>query len=77
MKLRYVSFLSVSLAHVAKVFDGTRLRMSIPEQMLQRLSIALAQVKEVISKNLINKMCQTKYYLYQAKQITKRSIQQY
>ena len=41
--------------------------------MLQRLSIALAQVKaENTSENLLNKIHQTIYLLYQAKNITEK-----
>ena len=41
--------------------------------MLQRLSIALAQVKaENTSENLLNKIHQTIYLLHQAKKITEK-----
>ena len=41
--------------------------------MLQRLSIALAQVKAGnTSKNLLNEIRQIIYFLYRAKEITKR-----
>ena len=41
--------------------------------MLQRLSIALAQVKTGnISKNLLNEIRQIVYSLYRAKEITKQ-----
>ena len=41
--------------------------------MLQRLSIALAQVKTGnISENLLNKIRQIIYFLYQEKEITKK-----
>ena len=41
--------------------------------MLQRLPIALAQVKaENNSENLLNEIRQIAYSLYQSKQITKR-----
>ena len=41
--------------------------------MLQRLPIALAQVKAGnTSENLLNKMRQIIYYLYRAKEITKK-----
>ena len=43
--------------------------------MLQRLPIALAQVKAGNnSENVLNEIRQIVYYLYQSKQITKRSI---
>ena len=41
--------------------------------MLQRLSIALAQVKENnTSENVLNKICQIVYSLNQAKEIAKK-----
>ena len=44
-----------------------------PKQMLQRLPIALAQVKSGnIFENLLNKLCQTIYSLYRATKITKK-----
>ena len=44
-----------------------------PKQMLQRLPIALAQVKACnISENLLNKTRQIIYSLYWAKEITKK-----
>ena len=47
--------------------------MLTPKQMLQRLPIPLAQVKAGnTSENLLNEIRQIKYFLYQAKQITKR-----
>ena len=46
--------------------------------MLQRLPIELAQVKAGnISENLLNEIRQIIYSLYQAKEILKKSIQQY
>ena len=46
--------------------------------MLQRLPIELAQVKAGnISENLLNEIKQIIYSLYQAKEILKKSIQQY
>ena len=42
--------------------------------MLQRLPIALPQVKAVnTSKNLLNEIRQIIYYLYRAKEITKKT----
>ena len=64
-------------SHVAnnKVFDRSYLKILIPKQMLQRLPIALAQVKTGnTSKNLLHEMRQIIYSLYQAKEITKKSI---
>ena len=51
---------------------GMRLKIS-PKQMLQRLPIALAQVKAGNnSESLFNEIRQIVYSLYQSKQITKK-----
>ena len=48
--------------------------MLTPQQMLQRLPIALAQVKTGnTTENLLNEIKQIIYSLYQAKEITKRA----
>ena len=52
---------------------GTGLKILIPKQMLQRLPIALAQVKAGNnSENLLNEIRQIIYSLYQSKEITKK-----
>ena len=52
---------------------GTGLKILTPKQMLQRLPIALAQVKAGNnSESLLNKIRQIVYSLYQFKQITKK-----
>ena len=52
---------------------GTGLKILIPKQMLQRLPIALAQVKAGNnSEILLNEIRQIVYSLYQSKQITKK-----
>ena len=52
---------------------GMRLKILSPKQMLQRLPIALAQVKAGNnSESLFNEIRQIVYSLYQSKQITKR-----
>ena len=52
---------------------GTGLKILTPKQMLQRLPIALAQVKaENNSESLLNEIRQIVYSLYQSKQITKK-----
>ena len=52
---------------------GTGLKTLAPKQMLQRLAIALAQVKAGNnSKNLLNEITKIIYSLYQAKEITKK-----
>ena len=51
---------------------GTRLKILAPKQMLQRLRIALAQVKAGNNfESLLNEIRQIVYSLYQSKQITK------
>ena len=52
--------------------DHSKLKILTPKQMLQRLPIALAQVKAGNnSENLLNKIKQIVYF-YQAKEITKK-----
>ena len=51
---------------------GTGLKILIPKQMLQRLPIALSQVKAGNNSGLLNKIRQIAYSLYQSKQITKK-----
>ena len=52
---------------------GRGLKILSPKQMLQRLSIALAQVKAGNnSESLLNEIRQIVYSLYQSKQITKK-----
>ena len=52
---------------------GKGLKVLTPKQMIQRLPIALAQVKAGNnSENLLNKIRQIVYSLYQSKEITKK-----
>ena len=56
-----------------KKTTGTVLEILTPKQMLQRLPIALAQVKAGNnSESLLNEIRQIVYSLYQSKQITKK-----
>ena len=56
-----------------KSIAGTELKILTPKQMLQRLPIALAQVKAGNnSESLLNEIRQIVYSLYQSKQITKK-----
>ena len=58
-----------------KATKGTGLKILTPKQMLQRLPIALAQVKAGNnSENSLNEIRQIVYSLYQSNQITKKSI---
>ena len=53
--------------------EGTGLKILTPKQMLQRLPIALAQIKaRNNSQSLINEIRQIVYSLYQSKEITKK-----
>ena len=55
-----------------KKTEETRLKILLPKQMLQRLPIALAQVKAGNnSESLLNEIRKIVYSLYQSKQITK------
>ena len=52
---------------------GTGLKILTPKQMLQRLPIALAQVKAGNnSESLLNEIRQIVHSLYQSRQITKK-----
>ena len=56
-----------------KATKGTGLKILTPKQMLQRLPIALAQVKAGNnSEKLLNEIRQIVYSLYQSKEITKK-----
>ena len=56
-----------------KATKGTGLKTLTPKQTLQRLPIALAQVKASNnSETLLNKIRQIVYSLYKSKQITKK-----
>ena len=56
-----------------KATKGTGLKILKPKHMLQRLPIALAQVKAGNnSESLLNEIRQIVYSLYQSKQITKK-----
>ena len=53
--------------------DHSKLKVLTPKQMLQRLPIALAQVKVGNnSESLLNEIRQIVYSLYQSKKITKK-----
>ena len=53
--------------------NETKGKVLTPKQMIQRLPIALAQVKAGNnSENLLNEIWQIIYFLYQAKEITKK-----
>ena len=53
--------------------DRSKLKILTPKQMLERLPIALAQVKADNNlESLLNEIKQITYSLYQSKQITKK-----
>ena len=55
--------------------NGTGLKILTPKQMLQRLPIALAQIKAGNnSESLLNKIRQIVYSLYQSEGITKKVL---
>ena len=57
----------------ARATKGKGLKILTPKQMLQRLPIALAQVKAGNNpENLLNEIRQFIYFLYQSKEITKK-----
>ena len=60
-------------AKSAEEQEGTGLKIITPKQMLERLPIALAEVKAVNnSERLLNEIRQNVYSLYQSKQISKK-----
>ena len=53
--------------------EGTGLKILIPNQMLKRLPIALAQIKAGNnSESLLNEIRQIAYSFYRSKEITKK-----
>ena len=53
--------------------EGTALKILTPKQMIQRLPIALAQIKaDNNPKSIVNEIRQIVYSLYQAKEISKK-----
>ena len=66
-------FLMISEAKKKKTTKRTGLKILAPKQILQRLLIALAEVKAGNnSENLLNEIRQIVYSLYQFKEITKK-----
>ena len=69
----YDDYSSMMFEAKYRATKGKRLKILTPKQMLQKLPIALAQVKAGNdSENLLNKIRQIVYSLYQSKQITKK-----
>ena len=71
-------FNDYSKIHSEAIFkpkDGTGLKILTPKHMLQRLPIALAQVKAGNnSEDLLSEIRQIVYSVYQSKEITIKSI---
>ena len=69
----YDEYSSMMSEPKTKVTKGTGIKILTPKTMLQRLPIALAQVKAGNnSESLLNEIRQIVYSLYQSKQITKK-----
>ena len=69
----YDDYSSVMPEAKYRATKGTGLKILTPKQMLQRLPIALAQVKASNnSESLLNEIRQIVYSLYQSKQITQK-----
>ena len=69
----YDDYSSMMSEAKTKATKGTGLKILTLKQMLQRSSIALAQIKaDNNSESLLNEIRQIVYSLYQSKQITKR-----
>ena len=61
------------VARVLKIFNHSNLKILSPKEMLQKLSIALAQVKaDNTSENLLNEIREIIYSFYREKEITKK-----
>ena len=74
-KQQRVKGLLSDLARIVNVFDRKFIKILTPKHMLQRLAIALAQVKAGnTSENLLNEIRQTIYSLSRAKEITKKVL---
>ena len=72
-ELMYNAFRSGIFHRLEKSQEGEGLKISTPNQMLKRLSIALAQVKAGNnSENLLNEIRKIVYSLYRSKEITKK-----
>ena len=61
------------VARVLKIFNHSNLKILSPKEMLQKLSIALAQVKaDNTSENLLNEIREIIYSFCREKEITKK-----
>ena len=72
-ELMYNAFRSGIFHRLEKSQEGEGLKILIPNQMLKRLPIALAQAKAGNnSESLLNEIRQIVYSLYRSKEITKK-----
>ena len=70
----YVDYSLIMSEAKYRATKGKGLKILTPKEMLQRLPIALVQVKAGNnSENLLNEIRQSVYSLYQSKQITKKA----
>ena len=66
-------YVRIKFKAMYQIKHGTRLKILTPKEMLQRLPIALAQVKAGNnSESSLNQISQIVYSLYQSKEITKK-----
>ena len=69
----YDDYFSIMSEAKANENEATRLKILTPKKMLQRLPIALTQVKKgKNSESLLNEIRQIVYSLYKSKQVTKK-----
>ena len=72
-ELMYNAFRSGIFHRLENAEEGEGLKILTPNQMLKRLTIALAQVKAGNnSESLLNEIRQIVYSLYRSKEITKK-----
>ena len=61
------------VAHLATIYDHSNPKILSPQQLLQRLQIASAQIKAgITSKKLVTEIRQIIYSLHREKEITKK-----
>ena len=72
--IKFYDYYSLMMSEAKyRLTKGTGLKILTPKQMLQRLPIALTQVKAGnSSESLLNEIRKIVYSLYQSKQITKK-----
>ena len=69
----FKAFESEIFLETEELKKGTGLKILTPKEMLQRLPMALAEIKEGnYSESLLNEIRQIVYSLYRSKEITKK-----